>query len=248
MAVGNPGSKLPEGWAWSPLVDIAKMESGHTPSREHPEWWGGDVPWVGIADAREHNGRTINVTLQHTNSDGLANSAARLLPAGTVCISRTASVGYVVVMGRPMATSQDFVNWIPTSAVTSDWLRVIFGADREALRRFGKGTVHKTIYFPEWLSIHVAVPPIQEQRRITAQVDRLLSVGDDLDTMLAANIIRCVRLRQSTLRSAFEGKLVDQDPADDPADVLLERIRKSREAAADKARPADARGRRKAQA
>ena len=159
LAVGNPQTKVPEGWAWSALVEIAKMESGHTPSRNHPEWWDGDVAWVGIADARESDGRTIHETFQHTNLEGIANSASRLLPAGTVCISRTASVGYVVVMGREMATSQDFVNWIPTPAVTSDWLRVIFSADREALRRFGKGSVHKTIYFPEWLSVHVAVPP-----------------------------------------------------------------------------------------
>jgi type I restriction enzyme S subunit len=48
---------------------------------------------------------------------GLENSAARLLPANTVCLSRTASVGYVVIMGKPMATSQDFVNWVCSEAI-----------------------------------------------------------------------------------------------------------------------------------
>ncbi|MGI8602971.1 MAG: hypothetical protein ACR2OZ_08210 [Verrucomicrobiales bacterium] len=60
LAVGNPQTKLPEGWVWSALVEIAKMESGHTPSRTHPEWWDGDVAWIGIADAREYDGRTIH--------------------------------------------------------------------------------------------------------------------------------------------------------------------------------------------
>jgi type I restriction enzyme, S subunit len=207
LAVGNPQTKLPEGWVWSALVEIAKMESGHTPSRNHREWWDGDVAWIGITDAREHDGRTIHETLQHTNLEGIANSASRLLPAGTVCISRTASVGYVVVMGREMATSQDFVNWIPTPAVTSDWLRVIFSADREALRRFGKGSVHKTIYFPEWLSVHIAVPPLAEQTRIVAEVERRLSVVEELKSVVSANLQRATRLRQSILQKAFSGDL-----------------------------------------
>jgi len=208
LAVGEPKTILPRGWTWSPLVDIARMESGHTPSRNHPEWWGGDIPWIGIADAKEHNGRTIYETLQHTNADGIANSASRLLPLGTVCISRTASVGYVVVMGREMATSQDFVNWTPSGAVSSDWLRIVFSADREALQRFGKGSVHRTVYFPEWLSMHIAVPPLAEQTRIVAEIERRLSVVDKLEAVVSANLQRATRLRQSILQKAFAGELV----------------------------------------
>lgn len=205
LAVGNPNSALPEGWAWTPLVDIARMESGHTPSREHPEWWNGNIPWIGIADAREHDGSIIDETFQHTNEAGLKNSAARLLPGGTVCISRTASVGYVITMGRPMATSQDFVNWIPTEAVTSKWLSLVFSADREALRRFGKGSVHKTIYFPEWLSVHIALPPLSEQQRITAEAEALLSIINTTTLTLTASQQRTTRLGQSILTSAFAG-------------------------------------------
>lgn len=205
LAVGNPQTTLPEGWAWSALVEIAKMESGHTPSREHPEWWDGTIPWIGIADAREYDSQLIHDTFQHTNPEGIKNSASRVLPSGTVCISRTASVGYVVVMAREMATSQDFVNWVPTTAVTADWLRTIFSADREVLRRFGKGSVHKTIYFPEWLSIHVAVPPLAEQRRIVAEVDRRLSLINELQAIIASNLLRSVSLRRSILQRAFCG-------------------------------------------
>lgn len=224
LSVGPTNALLPSGWAWSAIVNVARMETGHTPSRQHPEWWNGDVPWVGIADAREHHGREILETYQHTNPDGLANSAARLLPASTVCISRTASVGYVVVMGRPMATSQDFVNWIPTSAVTSGWLRIVFLADRQALIRFGKGSVHKTIYFPEWLSVHVAVPPLAEQMQIVSEVEERLSILTATEAAIEASLKRAARLRQSILKRAFAGQLVVQDPNDEPAEKLLERI------------------------
>jgi type I restriction enzyme S subunit len=224
LAVGNPGTALPDGWTWCQLADIARMESGHTPSREHPEWWGGDVPWIGIADAREYDGRVIKDTLQHTNQEGLAHSAARLLPAGTVCISRTASVGYVVVMGREMATSQDFVTWTPTEAVTSDWLRIIFGADKESLRRFGKGSVHKTIYFPEWLSVHVALPPLAEQKEIASQVDDHLSSIDHQVAVIEEALQKADVVKQAILKHAFAGQLVSQDPRDEPATLVLDRI------------------------
>jgi type I restriction enzyme, S subunit len=205
LAVGMPPIELPEGWTWVHLVDIARMETGHTPSRSRPDWWGGDVPWIGIADARDHHERVIRRTLQYTNAEGIKNSAARLLPVGTVCVSRTASVGYVVVMGEPMATSQDFVNWVPTDAVISDWLRVVFTADRDALLRFGKGSVHKTIYFPEWLSMAVALPPVAEQHRVVAEVDRRLSILRELEAEVDGNLKRAKSLRQAVLAKQFSG-------------------------------------------
>jgi type I restriction enzyme S subunit len=235
LAIGNPRTSLPEGWVWAPLLDIARLESGHTPSRRHPEWWGGDIPWIGIPDARDHHGGTIHDTLQHTNEAGLANSAARLLPAGTVCLSRTASIGYVVMTGRPMATSQDFVNWICTNAVNPEWLRVVLMADRQALLRFGKGSVHRTIYYPEVLSFHVALPSLAEQKRIVAAVDRHELVAHKTSQTVALALNRARRLRRGILRWAFEGKLADQDPNDEPAAVLLERIKAERFASAESA-------------
>lgn len=207
LSVGNTRSRLPDKWSWVALVDIARMESGHTPERKRLEWWDGGIPWIGIGDARKHDGGVICDTEQHTNQQGLANSASRLLPENTVCISRTASVGYVVVMARPMATSQDFVNWIPTAAVSHDWLRIIFSADREVLRRFGKGSVHKTIYFPEWLSMHVAIPPVSEQRMIVESVDRLVIVATKLEFLVEEQLTKMEIVRQGVLKAAFSGNL-----------------------------------------
>lgn len=195
LSVGPTERNIPQGWSCAPLIRIARLESGHTPSRSRPDWWGGDVSWVGVVDARLHNGRTIFETLQHTNEAGLANSAARMLPAGTVCVSRTASVGYVTILGKPMATSQDFVNWVPSAAVTSDWLRLVFTSEKDAFSRFSKGAVHQTVYFPEWLSMHTMLPPLAEQHRIVAKVDELMALVDQLETQLttgraaAANLL-----------------------------------------------------------
>jgi type I restriction enzyme S subunit len=104
LSVARPPTPAPREWTWVPLTDVARLESGYTPSRKKPEYWDGDIPWIGIRAATANHGRVLMDTEQHTNALGIENSSARLLPKHTVCLSRTASVGYVVVTGRPMAT------------------------------------------------------------------------------------------------------------------------------------------------
>ena len=209
LSVGNPETELPVGWKWTRLTDVARLETGHTPSRKHPEYWDGDVPWLGIKDAGAHHGRVIEDTIQHTNQLGLANSSARLLPTGTVCLSRTASVGYVTVMGRPMCTSQDFVNWVCGPELHRDWLKYILLLEQKALLIFAHGSTHQTIYFPEVKAFHVALPPIEEQ------VQRL-RILQALDAKIELN-----RRQNETLeamaQALFKSWFVDFDPVLDNA-------------------------------
>ena len=79
-------------------------------------------------------------------------------------------------------------------------------------------------------NLPIPLPPLDEQHRIVAEVDRRLSLIDDLEAVVSANLKRAERLRQAILKRAFEGKLVPQDPDDEPAGVLLERIRRERKA------------------
>jgi type I restriction enzyme S subunit len=58
LSVGMPDRVPPKGWKWTMLSSVAQLESGHTPSRKHAEYWDGDIPWVGIRDATENHGRT----------------------------------------------------------------------------------------------------------------------------------------------------------------------------------------------
>ena len=213
LSINSPELATPSGWSWVPLVRIARLESGHTPSRSRADWWGGDVPWMGLVDARRHNNGRIFDTTQHTNEAGLANSAARLLPEGTVCFSRTASVGYVVIMGRPMATSQDFVNWVPTRAVASEWLQLVMMAERPALHRFSKGAVHQTIYYPVWLAMHVVLPPLAEQHRIIATADELMALCDQLEAGLDATDDTRKRLLEYLLQDTLTPSAYEAAPA-----------------------------------
>ncbi|WP_324781127.1 restriction endonuclease subunit S [Thiobacillus sedimenti] len=204
ISVGNPNSPLPVGWEWRLLTDLARLETGHTPSRRHPEYWGGSVPWVGIRDATGNHGGTIYETAQYTNELGIRNSSARVLPANTVCLSRTASVGYVVVMGVPMATSQDFVNWVCGPDLDYRYLKYVLLGERRSFLRFASGTTHQTIYFPEVKAFHIALPP----REVQVSIADILGALDDRINLLRQTNTTLESIAQALFKSWF----IDFDP------------------------------------
>jgi len=228
ISVNNPGTALPTGWDWVPLLRIARQETGHTPSRSHPEWWHGDVPWIGIPDANRHHGGVINDTLQTINDAGLANSSARLLPAGTVILSRTASVGYVAIMGREMATSQDFVTWSCTAALDPKYLMYALLSEGDDIRDFGRGTTHTTIYFPEIRAFNIKLAPLAEQREIVRIVEDAFARTSYLVDEVERSLLMVDQAERRILAKAFAGQLVEQDSDDESGDKLLDRIREMR--------------------
>ncbi|MER8752007.1 restriction endonuclease subunit S [Mesorhizobium sp. M1050] len=232
LAVNTSTRQAPPKWQWVPLNRITRQETGHTPSRSHPEWWGGDIPWIGIKDAGAHHGKVIEHTIQTTNKEGLANSAARLLPAGTVCLSRTASVGYVTIMGKPMATSQDFVTWTCTEALVPKFLMYALIAEGEDIREFGKGTTHTTIYFPEVRAMQICLAPLEEQHEIVRRIESAFARIDRLAGEAKRALELVGRLDEAILAKAFRGVLVPQVENDEPAERLLARIRAERAAEA----------------
>lgn len=156
------------GWKWEMLTDVARLATGHTPDRKRPEFWHGGIPWVSLTEIRELDGRIAEGTELTVSEDGIRNSSAVVLPPGTVCFSRTASVGFVTVMGREMATSQDFVNWICGDRLDPMYLMIALRVARPHLRALSTGSTHKTIYMRVAEKLRVLVPPIQLQREFAA--------------------------------------------------------------------------------
>ncbi|NJO31140.1 MAG: restriction endonuclease subunit S [Richelia sp. SL_2_1] len=106
---------------------------------------------------------------------------------------------------------------------------VAFLAEGEHLLKFGKGTTHTTIYFPEVKAFHITLPPLEEQKKIVQKIKLFLEYLAHIEKQYKMTEGQLDSLNQSILAKAFRGELVPQNPNDEPASILLERIRAERE-------------------
>lgn len=193
VTIGDRLERHPDGWDWEPLSDVARLATGHTPDRKRPNYWGGEIPWVTLTDIRRLDGQVTLDTTEHITDAGIQRSSAVRLPAGTVCLSRTASVGFVTVAGRELATSQDFVNWVCGPRLDPIYLMHALLRSRERLRALSAGSTHKTIYFPTVERLRALVPPLELQTAFRERVSALATVesswreqGSYLDALFAS--------------------------------------------------------------
>lgn len=182
----------PAHWSEVKLTLAARLGSGHTPSRSRPEWWEDcDIPWVTtgeVSQMRDDRIETLYETRESVSRLGIANSSARVHPAGTVLLSRTAaSAGYSAIMGKDMATSQDIATWTCGHQLRPRFLLLCLRAMRaDLLDRLAMGSTHKTIYMPDISSIRVPLPPIAEQDLIVEWAWRELHRIDRVATALVS--------------------------------------------------------------
>ena len=118
-------------------------------------------------------------------------------------MSRTASVGFVAIMGRPMATSQDFVNWVCGAGLDPEFLMHLFIRSRERFRSLSAGAVHKTVYFPTAMALRLCAPPVAAQRRIAARLKEQLAEIDRAKAGLQAQRAAIDALPAALLREVF---------------------------------------------
>ncbi|MCD9900893.1 restriction endonuclease subunit S [Streptomyces sp. MT29] len=176
---------LPSHWQEVRVGLVARMGSGHTPSRSHPEWWVDcTIPWITTGEVKQVRSDRIE-DLHHTREKisklGLANSSAELCPQGTVFLCRTASAGYSGVMGTAMATSQDFVTWTCGPLLNPYFLLwCLRGMRPDLLGRLAMGSTHKTIYVPDLQMLRIPLPPLAEQAKI---VEAIRSRNREIDAL-----------------------------------------------------------------
>lgn len=195
---------IPKGWKWVDLQDVARLESGHTPSRRVPEYWEyGNVPWLSLKDIRGMTSRYVMDTIDKPTMLGIDNSSARILPKGTVAFCRTASVGNVVILGRDMATSQDFVDWVCGPNLLPEFLYEAFKASGPTFANEMQGSTHKTIYMPTVERFKLLLPPLSEQKRIADILDK----ADAIHRKRQESIAHFGTLTESLFNEMFSHRL-----------------------------------------
>ena len=221
--------ELPEGWMWCSLGQVFEVDVGATPSRAKKEYWNGNIPWVSSGEVAFCRIRKTRETITEL---GLANSSTKIHPLGTVLIGMIGegkTRGQVAILDIPACNNQNsaairvFETGLPPEYV----YRYLEG-QYERNRQLGSGNNQPALNKSRVQEILFPLAPLAEQHRIVSELERRLSVIDELESVVSANLKRAERLRQSILKRAFEGKLVPQDPKDEPASVLLERIRAER--------------------
>lgn len=214
VTLGQSGTEwatdVPSHWRVGNIRRFASMKTGHTPSRQHPEYWVDcDIPWFTLADVWQlrQGRRDMGETSEKISALGLANSAAELLPAGTVALSRTASVGFAGIMPVAMATSQDFWNWVPGGELVSEYLWFQFQAMKPEFERLMTGSTHRTIYQADAASFTIIVPPISEQREIVEQLDNVTRRIDEAIATAQSGVALARERRAALISAAVTGKI-----------------------------------------
>ena len=240
---------LPEGWTWATVDQmIVRSEYGTSVKCSYES---DGIPVLRIPNIV---GSEIDLTDLKFANQSLPVDDDRALQVGDVLMCRTngsiSLIGKTAVIKRPLEPHHSFASYLLRFRFVdcpplSDWFHLFTTSqlgrnyiERGASSSAGQHNVSLSLIH----RMAVPVPPLAEQHRIVAEVERRLSVIQQAETAVEASVQRAERLRQSILKRAFAGELVPQDPRDEPASVLLERIRAQREAeqavSATKKRPA----------
>ena len=206
--------KVPAGWAVTKLDELVTRGSGHTPDKQHPEYWNGGIKWISLADSSRLDKGIISTTDKEISHLGIDNSSAVLHPKGTVVMSRDAGIGKSAVMGEDMAVSQHFIAWsCEQKGKLNNWfLYYLLQLMKPEFERIAIGSTIKTIGLPYFKKLKIAHPiEIAEQNEIA----RILSTVDRKLNHLHTQKTQTQQLKKGLMQKLLTGQIrVQPDPQD----------------------------------
>ena len=217
----NEPFEVPSSWVWTTLGKIGNWQSGATPSRLRKDYYGGNIPWLKTGDL---NDGYISDIPEYITETALKETSVKLNPKDSVLIAMYgATIGKVGILSFPATTNQaccactDYL-------VKKMYLFYFLLANREKFIAMGGGGAQPNISKEKIVSTLIPLPPKQEQSRIVEGIEHWLSLVDCIEKN-KDNLQRTIKEAKSKILTlAFHGKLVPQDPTDEPASELLKRI------------------------
>ena len=222
--------EIPDTWEWVRLGSIGDWGSGATPSRSIPEYYGGDIPWLKTGDL---NDGYIEYIPENISRFALEKTSVRLNPAGSVLIAMYgATIGKLGILTFPATTNQACCACLPIE-ICNEYLFYFLMSQKVAFVKQSEGGAQPNISKKKIVATLMPLPSLAEQYRIVAKIKEVLQYieryGEACSTVNSLNKAFPDLLKKSILQEAVQGKLVPQDPADEPASILLERIRAEKE-------------------
>ena len=218
--------EIPKGWEWCRLIEVGKTETGTTPSKSHPEYFGDYIPFLGPANIL--NSKIVSVT------QGLSDTGVyygRIVPKNTilqVCIG--GSIGKCAITDKPVTFNQQ-INSITPYLCNVEFVHIVLQSEyfRVAIMDKATGTATPIINRGNWETLLFPLPPISEQKRIVAKITELTHLLDiysnKQEELNALNTNMYQRIKKSILQEAIQGKLVPQIAEEGTAKELLEQIK-----------------------
>ncbi len=194
---------LPDGWAWASVDQLADVGTGATPKRDKAAYWNeGDVPWVTSSVV---NGDYVDEASEFVTKLALAETNLTLYPIGTLLIAMYGegkTRGKCIELRIPAATNQALAA-LQVDASIRGYLRHFLELNYEEMRKVASGGVQPNLNLSLVRAVGVPLPPLPEQVRIVAEVDRHLSIIREVEAEVGTNLQRAQALRQATLARAF---------------------------------------------
>ena len=213
--------ELPEGWCWTTLGEIGTWQSGATPSRLRKDYYGGNIPWLKTGDLND--GFITEIPESITNA-ALQETSVKLNPKDSVLIAMYgATIGKVGILTYPATTNQACCA-CTEYIVDKLYLFYFLLAYRNAFIAMGGGGAQPNISKEKIITTLMPLPPLQEQKRIVDSIGHWFSLVNSVEES-KENLHEVIKQTKSKILDlAIHGKLVPQDPMDEPATELLKRI------------------------
>lgn len=196
---------LPEGWTWASIDQLADVGTGATPKRDKAAYWNdGNVPWVTSSVV---NGDYVDQASEFVTKLALAETNLTLYPIGTLLIAMYGegkTRGKCTELRIPVATNQALAALQVDSSIRG-YLRHFLELNYEEMRKFASGGVQPNLNLSLMRAVCVPLPPLAEQARIVAEIDRQLSIICEVEAEVGANLLRAKGLRHSVLAKSFQG-------------------------------------------